>query len=131
MACTRMGVAEGIPYTVKALTFEDRSEVFQWMYDNQAGRRQQTPQQLSVIRATLYEAAKGSHGGDHSPDGKAKGQNVPLLSTAENVGKKTGVSGKTVQRDAKYKAQLDKLTPEIWYAPEIPPKPRAKIKASF
>ena len=106
--------AENIAFKVEYLEFADRAEVLKWMYKFQQGRRNMTPKRLSVIRGTLYEARKKESPGN--PTGKNKktteelGQNDPIpTSTAAEVAKETGVSEKTVKRDAAFTRSVNKL----------------------
>ena len=93
----------GIPYETKTLPFETREEVAVWMLNNQLGRRNLNPDQLSYYRGLKYLSAKNIKGGYVNV--KSKGQNE--LSTAERLAGEFKVSESTIKRDAKYAEGLE------------------------
>ena len=127
-----------IPYTVREIELESRSAVIQWMYSLQLGRRNLSEEEKSYYRAKQYELLKQERGGDRgnqytkrtdlavvasrsqasqgTPDDVsstkkvARGHSDPLpKKTAQIVAEKTGVSEKTVKRDAKYAKAVDAI----------------------
>ena len=99
------------------------------------GQRNLTPTQLKEVRGRWYELEKtrieklsrneGKFSKDDAEGGFSqvvgskqtlpRGQNDLTVTnaTAKKVAKETGVSEKTVRRDAKYVQRLDKLTPQL------------------
>ena len=71
---------------------------------NQLGRRNLTPDQASYLRGLEYEAMKRPEG---RPKGKL-GKSCPV-STADKLGKKHGVSARTVKQDAEFARAVDAL----------------------
>jgi hypothetical protein len=59
----------------------------------------------SIIRGRMYARAKRAQGGDH----RSKCQTDTLKDTAEAIANKTGVSPRTVKRDAKRYEFVEKL----------------------
>lgn len=93
-----------IPFKVSALVMEDRHAAMNWIIRNQLGRRNATEEQ-SYLRGKWYAEIKGEQGGDR----KSKGQNVTLIDAAEKVAGETGVTGRTVKRDAAFAEAVDAL----------------------
>lgn len=106
----------GLTFQSVEKDFADRDAVIDWMICNQLGRRNLNPNQQSYLRGVQYEREKAKHGGDRKSD-ESKGQNVPLISTAERLAEIHGVSDKTIKRDAEYAKSVDLVaqntTPEV------------------
>lgn len=93
----------GLPYKIKEVSFKDLEEVKVWMVDNQMGRRNLTPDQLSYYRGLKYLTLKNKKGGYKNV--QSKGQNE--TSTSDLISKHFNVSKSTVKRDAKFAEGLD------------------------
>ncbi|MEO8473033.1 MAG: ParB/Srx family N-terminal domain-containing protein [Chryseolinea sp.] len=92
-----------IPYKTKKTKFNNVEEAKVWMIDNQIGRRNLTPDQMSYYRGLKYNSLKKKKGGyDYV---KSKGQNE--ISTSELIAKNFNVSESTIKRDAKFAEGLD------------------------
>jgi rubrerythrin len=95
----------GIPLPQREQKFSSREEMVQWVIDNQLGRRNLTEERKAYYRGKEYLNLKKSEGNPQL------GQNVPVGSppgeTDEALGKKHGVSGKTIQRDAAFAEAVD------------------------
>ncbi len=89
--CTRLG----IPFHIVKVELPDRDAALNWIDTNQLGRRNLSPDQMSLIRGRLYNRMKKPVG---KPTGTILGQNDPI-STAEVVADLFGVSPATVKRD--------------------------------
>lgn len=92
-----------LPFKIKKVNFRDIDEVKVWMVDNQMGRRNLTPDQMSYYRGLKYLSIKKSKGGYDNV--KSKGQND--LSTSERLAEQFNVSESTVKRDAKFAEGLN------------------------
>jgi hypothetical protein len=92
-----------IPFCVKRLTFSDIEEVKEWMIDNQMGRRNLNPDQLSYYRGLKYLALRKRKGGYENI--KSKGQNEP--STSNLLSANFNVSESTIKRDSKFAEGLN------------------------
>tara|TARA_Y100001972_G_scaffold129031_1_gene193565 strand:- start:4370 stop:5224 length:855 start_codon:yes stop_codon:yes gene_type:complete len=92
-----------IPFNIKELQFKNKEEVKDWMIDNQLGRRNLNPDQMSYFRGLKYERLKQSKGGYQRV--LSKGQNGLL--TAEVLAKEFNVSDKTIKRDAQFSRGID------------------------
>lgn len=92
-----------IEFNIKELTFEGEEEVKLWMLNNQLGRRNLNPDQLSYYRGLKYLAIRGQRGGYENV--QLKGQKE--LSTAERLASDFKVSESTIKRDAKYTQGLN------------------------
>ena len=84
-----------MPFSMIPLTLWDTSA--DWIDRNQLGRRNLTPDQMSLIRGRRYNRAKKTHGGQLPREGID--QNEPSLSTADRLAKEHGVSAATIKRD--------------------------------
>jgi hypothetical protein len=60
-----------------------RDDVLDWIDSNSIGRRNLTPDQMSLIRGRRYNRLKNAQGGDH----KSKDQNDTLVNSAETLAK--------------------------------------------
>jgi hypothetical protein len=94
-----------IPFKIKKQNFTNIGEVKLWMVENQMGRRNLTPDQMSYYRGVRYLAIKKKKGGYDNV--KSKGQND--TSTSEFLSNVFNVSESTVKRDAKYAEGLNLL----------------------
>ena len=80
-----------IPYRTISIDLPDRDAAEDWIDKNQLGRRNLTPDQMSLLRGRRYNRAKKAQGGDH----KSKDQNDTLINTAKKLAKEHGVSPAT------------------------------------
>jgi hypothetical protein len=94
-----------IPFKVKKIKFNNIDEAKLWMIDNQMGRRNLTPDQMSYYRGIKYISLKKKKGGYDNV--KSKGQSE--APTSEVVAKMFNVSESTVKRDAKFSEGLNIL----------------------
>lgn len=87
-----------IKFDTVELRFASLEEVKDWMIDNQLGRRNLNPDQLSYYRGLKYNRLKQKKGGYDKV--LSKGQNDHL--TSETLADNFNVSEKTIRRDAQY-----------------------------
>lgn len=95
--------AHNLPFKVKTLSFSNIEEAKVWMVDNQIGRRNLTPDQLSYYRGAKYLSLKKVKGGYENV--KAKGSKDGA--TSEQLADKFNVSESTIKRDAKFAEGLN------------------------
>ena len=95
-----------IPFKVLELELNTLDDIKVWMLNNQLGRRNLNPDQLSYYRGLKYISLKKKKGGFENV--KSKGQNE--LSTAESLSQEFNVSESTIKRDAKYAEGLEVIT---------------------
>jgi len=108
--CTRLD----IEYRVTSLDLADKAAALDWMDANQLGRRNLTPEQMSILRGRIYNRSKKTQGtnNQHVQAKSESGQNVHFQEskpTHETLGDRFGVSGKTVQRDGKFVSDIESL----------------------
>ena len=105
-------------FRVKEVEFPDRWAASEWICKNQLGRRNLTEEQRALVIGMMYQAQKQTQGGDRGNQytKPANGQNVSLPkknappdSTAGEIGKRFGMSGRTVLRAAKFANGVDAL----------------------
>jgi N6-adenosine-specific RNA methylase IME4 len=85
--------------------FTDKEQAKDWIDMNQLGRRNLTPDQMRLLRGRRYNRLKNPQGGDH----RSKGQNVPLINTAETLAGQHGVTEKTIKRDGNFYEEVERL----------------------
>lgn len=144
----RFNYAQGtdieIPYVY--YSFTDRDDVKNFIIRNQLGRRNVDPDTASKLRGMLYEvrkqAVKNPEGANQHKEVMGQNDPQPKDRTSAVIAKETGVSEKTIRRDAKFAAALAKKGMTVadfkatgktrkQFADEVsPPKPRKqKAKA--
>jgi len=117
--CTRLGIEFD---TVDVTSIETRQDAMDWIDRNQLGRRNLTPDQMSLIRGRMYNRTKNTHGGDR----KSKPQSEGLI-TAEKLASEHGVSRATIERDAQFSNAVEKLGIEAEVTSGNTPAPRKEI----
>lgn len=103
--------------------FESREEAKRWIIENQLGRRNLSPDQLSLFRGMLYNAAKKTHGGER----ESSYQNDNLPKTSEALARQHGVGVATIIRDGKFAEAVEVLGMESEVASGELPAPKAAI----
>ncbi len=101
-----------IPFTVVNLAFENIDKAKFWMINNQLGRRNLNPDQMSYYRGLKYENLKKNRGGYEFVE--SVGQNE--LPTYTKLAEEFNVSESTIKRDAKYArglAIIGQYNPEL------------------
>lgn len=80
----------------------DRDAAMKWIVKNQLGRRNLSPRQASYFRGKLYEMENVGHGGN-----RVSSCQNGNLKTEEVIAEKTGVSPRTIHRDADFAQAVD------------------------
>jgi ParB family chromosome partitioning protein len=99
-------VKHGIPYRTFEKPLVDRDEAILWIIDNQLGRRNLNPEQMSLLRGQRYNRTKRQDGG-HG-DQKSEYQ-TDTPNTAEVLASQYGVSAPTIKRDGQFAQAVDIL----------------------
>jgi hypothetical protein len=100
-----------IPYTVHYLDFPTRELAVEWAINNQLGRRNLTDERRAYYRGKKYLAQKAAHGGSERFVDSPSCHSDTMGDTAENIGCDSGVSRRTVHRDAAFAEGVDQLSP--------------------
>jgi len=87
-----------IPYEIRNLSFGDKDEAKEWMINNQLGRRNLNPLQLSYFRGMKYLSSKKDKGGYNNVLSKGEINQT----TAESLANKFKASPSTIKRDAQF-----------------------------
>lgn len=105
--CTK----HNIDFKIEAKDFTNIDEVKDWMITNQLGKRNLTEVAKSYLRGKQYNREKKKIGGSGSNQYTS---NVDKMSTQRRTNEKLAevhkVSPKTIERDEKYAADIDKFT---------------------
>jgi hypothetical protein len=91
-----------IPYRTFEKPLADRDEAILWIIDNQLGRRNLNPEQMSLLRGQKYNRIKAR---EQSPSG----QFVRKAETAETLAAQHGVAERTIRRDGQFAQAVDTL----------------------
>lgn len=98
-----------LPYKTTAIDLKDRSAAADWIDRNQLGRRNLTPDQMSLLRGRRYLRTEKRPG---ERTDLTSGQNEPRLNAAARLAKEHGVSPATIKRDAKFAEEVER-SPEL------------------
>ena len=122
---TRLEICQkhNLAYKVDRVSFASKDHVTAWMVNNQMGRRNLTPEQMSYLRGERYEAEKGIRGGNgsnqHTNSNKELTDHNDQLAkggTRKFVAKEYGVGKATIGRDFIFSKAVNTLT-EIYDNP--------------
>lgn len=105
-----------ISFEVKSLKFDNIDQAKFWMINNQLGRRNLNPDQMSYYRGLKYESLKKKRGGYEFVE--SVGQNE--LPTYTKLAAEFNVSESTIKRDAKFARGLS-------FIGRVNPKLKGKI----
>jgi ParB-like chromosome segregation protein Spo0J len=126
----RLAIAQSqnppLPYEIKTMSFENRTEAKIWILENQKGRRNLNTLEMTVIigmdydlhkmrdeeKAKIAVAAMNAAKQDDSLRGQIDPIEDTSHKTAKEVGEKFGVTEKTVRRASEYKAGIDAIKAE-------------------
>lgn len=109
--CTR----HGLPYSVVEVAIEHEQEAREWIMRRQLAKRNLAPWHARYFRGVLYRQQRRDdrqnlrRGKQDSPVGQV---DPPGNRASEDVAAATGVSERTVRRDAEFAAAVDRLEPE-------------------
>ena len=98
-----------IHFETNELILPDRNTVSRWIINNQFGRRNLSPDQLSYFRGKQYHSQKLNKLDNLGENTLMKGHNDPSRNTAELLADQHKVSPKTIKRDARYAKAVDSI----------------------
>jgi len=99
-----------VPFKIKALKFDDREAVVNWIISNQLGRRNLSEEQKEYLRGRRYHAEKKTEG---RPEKRDHNDPVYPERTSEKLAKEYNVSPATIKRDAKFSEAVDKIDANV------------------
>jgi len=99
--CTRLN----LPFTTSEKVFDDRNQVLNWIIDNQLGRHNLAPWQMSILRGKRYNAEKQ----DKYSHPKS-GDQFDHRKTSEKLSEQYGVSAPTIRRDGNFAIAAEKAS---------------------
>jgi len=97
-----------IKYTTVAINFTTREAALEWIDTNQLGRRNLTPEQMSLVRGRVYNRMKAAHGGARRASPQSED-----LKTSERLAQSQRVSRATIERDGQFAEAVDTLKPVV------------------
>jgi len=108
-----------IEFVVSEQAFSDKSEVINWMIDNQLNRRNITEDQRAYLIGKRYHEEKKAFGDNQysSDDNRVDHCELPK-NTADKIAKKTNVGQATVKRDEKFAEAVDKVAENTGLHPQ-------------
>jgi hypothetical protein len=114
----------GLTYTIQELSLPDFDAARLWMIQNQLGRRNLSPNQMSYYRGEQYNLEKHRHGGDRKSEisstqngnlirgdgaSEASRPHTAYVKTVERLAAEHGVSRNTIARDGAYAEAMDTI----------------------
>lgn len=105
----------GVMFKVSLRNFPNLSSVREFMINNQLGRRNLTPEQMSYLRGLKYRNVRQEAGRptqDGILDSSQRTDNLTER-TREKLAKEFSVSPRTIMRDSEYSEGIDRLEPEL------------------
>lgn len=110
--CTKYGV----DFKITLQEFPTLQAVRDFMIDNQLGRRNLTPEQMSYLRGLKYRNERQAAGRpiqDRASAADEESDTTVAQRTQDRLAKQFNVSPRTIHRDREYSEGIDKLTPEL------------------
>lgn len=105
----RLCQEHGIPFAVREIALADRDAAREWVWQNQAGRRNLRPAAAAYTRGVLYGSIAKRPGArtdlSSGPDARKW--------ASEDVAKLFGLDESTVRRDARFARDLDLVAAEL------------------
>jgi hypothetical protein len=111
--CRRLGIRFKL---VQAPGITSRGEAVKWVIDNQLGRRNLTPLEISYLSGKRYEAEKMTPTEQHSAAGSGNstaGKIYRPLDTDAKLASEIGVSPKTIRNDATFAKAVDSIAENV------------------
>lgn len=99
----------GIDYDIRQVSLPDRHAASDWIDAHQLGRRNLTPEQMSLLRGRRYNRVKGKQGGTGANQYTAQTAQHEPSATAQKLAQEHGVSPATVKRDGQFAEAVDRL----------------------
>jgi len=103
--CTRLGLS----FDIQRLRFNSRAEAADWIDKNQLGRRNLTPDQMSILRGRRYNRVKKSQGGTGANQYEQSAQFAHSAKTSETLAEEYNVNQATIRRDGQFAAAVETL----------------------
>ena len=96
-----------IDYELHPVSLPDRAAAADWIDTHQLGRRNLSPEQMSLLRGRRYNRLKSSCGGNRR--GEFSNPQNEDLKTSERLAKEHRVSHCTIERDGQFADAVDRL----------------------
>ncbi|TAE04335.1 MAG: hypothetical protein EAZ97_00320, partial [Bacteroidetes bacterium] len=99
----------GIDFKILVKDFESMEAAKSFMINNQLGRRNLTPEQVSYLRGKRYESEKNKQGGIGENQYSKVAKIATLQKTHEKLAQEYGISARTIMNDALFAKAIDKI----------------------
>jgi phage N-6-adenine-methyltransferase len=100
----------GIDYALREISLPDREAAADWIDAHHLGRRNLTPEQMSLLRGRRYNRLKKPRGGTGANQHTEQSpQNEDSAKTAIRLAQECSVSRATIERDGRFAAAVDRL----------------------
>lgn len=103
----KIAMKHALKFSTVEYSFPDRTAAADFIDRNQLGRRNLTPDQISLIRGRRYERNKQPRGGQK----KGMGNFYPPIRTSEILAREHGTKEQTVRNDAVFARAVETLKP--------------------
>lgn len=109
----------GIGYSVKYKSLPDRTSAADWIDNNQLGRRNLTPDQMTLLLGRRYNRTKlapGEQGNQHKKSARVQNDHEQFRgsgATARRIAAEHGVGEGTVRRAGEFAAAVESLKPLV------------------
>lgn len=103
----RLCQEHGIPFAVREIDLSDRRAAREWVWQNQAGRRNMRPAAAAYTRGVLYRSIEKRPGARTDLGGDARKW------ASEDVARLFGLDESTIRRDARFATDLDLIAAEL------------------
>ncbi|WP_019991438.1 hypothetical protein [Rudanella lutea] len=112
--------SNGVEFKISLREFPTLQAVRDFMIDNQLGRRNLTPEQMSYLRGLKYRNERQTVGRPVAEEGRSgtekaekQAAGAPAERTRDKLAKEFNVSPRTILRDRDYSEGLDRLEPSL------------------
>ena len=105
-----------LEFKIMLREFPSMQAVRDFMIDNQLGRRNLTPEQISYLRGLKYRNERQATGRpilDNDASSREDMEEKVAQRTQDRLAKQFNISPRTIHRDREFSEGIDKLTPEL------------------
>jgi len=109
----RICTTHDLDYDTVQREFADRVEVADWIDANQLGRRNLSPEAMSLLRGRRYNRTKNANGVRLDSGQLRQTVAAAPKRTSASLGEEHGVSHRTIERDGRFADAVETLKPHV------------------